>query len=37
MNVSRIALVFGASGFNGRWVVRELPLQGVAVFAPART
>ncbi|WP_426999116.1 NAD-dependent epimerase/dehydratase family protein [Pseudarthrobacter sp. N5] len=37
MTASRTALVFGASGFIGRWLVRELLLQGVAVVAAVRS
>lgn len=37
MTVLRTAFVFGASGFIGRWVVREVPLQGVVVCAAVRT
>lgn len=37
MAASRTALVFGASGFIGRWLVRELLLQGVTVVAAVRT
>ncbi|SDM12764.1 NAD-dependent epimerase/dehydratase family protein [Arthrobacter sp. ok362] len=37
MSASLTALVFGASGFIGRWLVRELLLQGVAVVAAVRS
>ncbi|MDI3243413.1 SDR family oxidoreductase [Arthrobacter sp. AL08] len=37
MTASRTALVFGASGFIGRWLVRELLLQGVAVVSAVRS
>ncbi|TFC89926.1 alpha/beta fold hydrolase [Cryobacterium sp. TMT3-29-2] len=37
MSDSRTALVFGASGFIGRWLVRELLARGVAVVAAVRS
>lgn len=37
MTASRTALVFGASGFIGRWLVRELLSQGVTVIAGVRS
>ncbi|MET4095707.1 alpha/beta fold hydrolase [Arthrobacter sp. UYCu712] len=37
MSASRMALVFGANGFIGRWLVRELLLQGLAVVAALRS
>ena len=37
MSAPRTALVFGASGFIGRWLVRELLAQGVAVIVGVRS
>lgn len=37
MTAPRTALVFGASGFIGRWLVRELLSQGVSVVAAVRS
>ncbi|KQW06610.1 NAD-dependent epimerase [Leifsonia sp. Root4] len=37
MTTPRSALVFGASGFIGRWLVRELLLKGVSVVAAVRS
>ena len=37
MSAERHALVFGASGFIGRWLVVELASQGVRVTAAVRS